>query len=74
MDKIKVGDFVKISDWGKFFEVVRVTSTEIVLISDLSHVEYKYSKSGYHRYTWVIRDSVPKKKSGFGKWVKSHGI
>jgi len=74
MDKIKVGDFVKISDWDKFFEVVRVTSTEIVLISDFSHVEYKYSKVGYNRHTWIIRDKVTKKKSGFGKWVKSHGI
>lgn len=74
MDKIKAGDFVKIIDWGKFFEVVRVTPEEIVLFSDLSHREFKYSKVGYQRYTWVIRDRVEKKKSGFARWVEKHGI
>ena len=69
MDKIKLGDYVQIHSWSKFYRVTEIDANGINLKGDSGSLTYRYTFARYSDRHWIIQGSKIRNKSGFGKFI-----
>jgi hypothetical protein len=56
MRNAKVGDFIKLSHWGKFYEVVGVDLQELTILNSYGN-KIRYHESEWENREWEIKKS-----------------